>query len=151
SQDGKIVDLNPACEQALRLSRAEIVGRPLQEFVAPDSVQAVMAHTQSGEGSAYEIMALRGDKTTFPAEVRGRSILYKGQPARISSMRDLTEQKQGETERDRLLKEAERSAGLLRSVIDSTPDWIVMKAPETFRITLSNKSFASAFGKTPQE
>jgi PAS domain-containing protein len=45
----------------------------------------------------------------------------------IEIVRDITDRKQVEQERERLLTEANESKDLLRIVLDATPDWIFAK------------------------
>ncbi|MBI5928060.1 MAG: GAF domain-containing protein [Chloroflexi bacterium] len=54
------------------------------------------------------------------------------------------------TERERLLLEIERNATLLRSVLDTTPDWIFVK-DRRYRFLLVNEGFAKNQGKTVEE
>lgn len=54
------------------------------------------------------------------------------------------------TERERLLLEIERNATLLRSVLDTTPDWIFVK-DRHYRFLLVNEGFAKDQGKTIEE
>ncbi len=54
------------------------------------------------------------------------------------------------TERERLLLELERNATLLRSVLDTTPDWIFVK-DRRYRFILVNEGFAKNLGKTVEE
>ena len=53
------------------------------------------------------------------------------------------------TERKRAAEALRESAILLQKVIDATPDWIYVKDTE-YRFTLVNRSFARAFGQTPE-
>ncbi len=64
--------------------------------------------------------------------------------------RDLTERKQAELERERLLDELQRNVALLRSVLDATPDWIFVK-DQSFRYTLVNQGYASALHLQPED
>jgi len=48
------------------------------------------------------------------------------------------------------LAEVQQSERLLRSIIDATPDWIFIKDRE-HRFQLVNRSYAEAFGRTPEE
>jgi PAS domain S-box-containing protein len=54
------------------------------------------------------------------------------------------------TEREKLLAEMEQSQELLRSVIDATPDWIVVKDRE-HRFRLVNQGFANSMHLTPAD
>jgi PAS domain S-box-containing protein len=50
----------------------------------------------SGFEGPYEFLALRKDGSSFPVEVRAKSINYKGAPARVSAVLDITDRKKQE-------------------------------------------------------
>jgi C4-dicarboxylate-specific signal transduction histidine kinase len=76
----------------LGYSREEMIGRPVMEMVAPESREWVMAHIHEGSEQPYEHLALRKDGSVFPVEVQARVIPFKGRSARVSAIRDITEQ-----------------------------------------------------------
>jgi PAS domain S-box-containing protein len=67
----------------------------------------------------------------------------------ICTSRNITERRNAESEREQLLSEAKQSEELLRTVINSTPDWIFIK-DLGHRYLLVNQSFADAMHHTPQ-
>lgn len=68
----------------------------------------------------------------------------------ISSSRNITERKKVESEREQLIQEMQQSEELLRSVINSTPDWIYIK-DLGFRYLLVNQAYADSMHITAQE
>ena len=72
-------------------------------FIAVSHRHALERNARSGDENALECLGIRSDGTTFPIQLSGRSIDYNGAPARIVSVRDLTEQKAAEAS----LKESE--------------------------------------------
>ncbi|MEP6987583.1 MAG: response regulator, partial [Chloroflexota bacterium] len=68
----------------------------------------------------------------------------------IGVITDMTERIHQEAERERLITEVQQNADLLRTVIDSTPDWIFAK-DLNFRYILANKGFADGIGKSLDE
>jgi PAS domain S-box-containing protein len=64
--------------------------------------------------------------------------------------RDITERKQVEIERERLLSEVRQSEQLMRSIIDATPDWIFIKDRE-HRYRLANQGYANALHLRPED
>jgi PAS domain S-box-containing protein len=57
------------------------------------------------DGAVTELIGVRRDGTVFPIEMETRSIKYRGNEATLSAYRDLTERKEAERERTRLLAE----------------------------------------------
>lgn len=102
---GLIVDVNDQIAAMYRTTRDAVIGRQVGELVAPESREAVEAHMRSGSAAPYEHVALRGDGTRFLVEVRGRPIEVAGQVRRFTAIRDITERKLAEAERDRLITE----------------------------------------------
>lgn len=72
----------------------EMIGRPVANFIAPESRQLVAQCIRDGDEIPYEYVAAGKDGTLFPAEVRGRMSVWGGQPMRISAIRDLSLVKQ---------------------------------------------------------
>ena len=84
-------------------SPAEIIGRPVQEFVHPDDlkrVQEMIKKRQRGELPAqqYEFKALRKDGTPVYLENSVTKIYFRGQAVSLSFLRDISERKQLERE-----------------------------------------------------
>ncbi|MBC7827491.1 MAG: response regulator [Chitinophagaceae bacterium] len=68
----------------------------------------------------------------------------------ISTSRNITERKKVESEREQLIQEMQQSEELLRSVINSTPDWIYIK-DLGFRYLLVNQAYADSMHMSAQE
>jgi PAS domain S-box-containing protein len=68
----------------------------------------------------------------------------------ISTSRNITERKKVESEREQLIQEMQQSEELLRSVINSTPDWIYIK-DLGFRYLLVNQAYADSMHITPHD
>jgi len=113
--DGKVVLVNEAGAKMYGYAPSEMIGLPLLDLAAPDSRAAVIDNIQRGASDAYEGVALRKDGSTFAAEVRGRTLLHQGRPARVALIRDVTERKRVEAEQ-RALAERVRHAQKLESL-----------------------------------
>ena len=92
-KEGVILLTNLANDRMFRGAPGTSSGRNIFEFVAPESRGYVLEQTRAGTTSPYEIMCCREDGTTFPAEIRGRPITYRGEAVRMVAIRDLTERK----------------------------------------------------------
>ena len=106
--------VNQAVLKMFGLQReAEIVGRPLSEFISSKYRNLMAKRGESremGKGvpSRYEFGALRKDGTEFLAELSVSRIIYEGRVARQAVIRDITEQKRAEEDLRQSKDELER-------------------------------------------
>jgi PAS domain S-box-containing protein len=105
TEGGRIVDANEQLARMLRTTRGELLGKDIAMFVAPESTAKVMEHLQSGSEEPYEHLAVRADGSRFDAEARPRTTEVEGRPLRVTAVRDVSERKQREMERERLISE----------------------------------------------
>jgi PAS domain S-box-containing protein len=96
---GVIIDANHALAELFGYDPAELAGKNALELTAPESRAEVVRRIAEGGEALYEAVGLRKDGSTFPGELRGRT-LQSG--LRVTAIRDLTE-------RNRLL-DAEKAA-----------------------------------------
>ena len=94
SEDGILLDGNSHFARIHGYALAEMIGRPVTDFIAPESQAEVSSSIASGREGSYEYMGMRKDGTLFPAEVHGRMEDWMGRTLRLSTIRDLTESKQ---------------------------------------------------------
>jgi PAS domain S-box-containing protein len=90
-ENGRILDASPQLAAMLGYEPAEMIGKPVADFVAPDCRPLVAQ--MAGSLQAYEHQALRKDGTCFPVEVRGRAARYEGRAARVAAILDISERK----------------------------------------------------------
>ena len=96
SREGIILDANAQFLEFYKYQLDEILGKDAEMLVAPESRNLVKTNMLSGFESPYEFMGLRKDGTIFPIEVKAKSITYKGHPARVSAVQDITERKKNQ-------------------------------------------------------
>jgi PAS domain S-box-containing protein len=89
---GFFLDANPQFCSMVRCALPDLVGRSALDFVAPEHRDLVRARIHDRSEEPYTHLALRADGTRFPVEVRARSIPYDGRKARVTALRDVTEQ-----------------------------------------------------------
>jgi len=90
---GRIIDANARLAEIMRAPLSELVGRPVIDFVAPESRADVVAHLASGAPQFYEHALLRADGTVIPVEVRAKTIDVGGRMLRVTAIRDVSERK----------------------------------------------------------
>ncbi|MCL2893285.1 PAS domain-containing hybrid sensor histidine kinase/response regulator [Brenneria tiliae] len=108
-RQGIIVDVSTRWLELFRCRREEALGRPVLDFTSPTAVP--MATQLIGEkwSESYESEMLRKDGTTFPAIVRGRDQVLDGQGLRLTTVLDITRQKESEQALKLAKIEAERA------------------------------------------
>jgi diguanylate cyclase (GGDEF)-like protein/PAS domain S-box-containing protein len=107
----KIVDANQAFLELFGYTYDELVGIDLWRLVSPAS-QAEAAERFKPRAhpdvrpdridQPYELVMRRKDGSSFPAELRGKSLRYGGRLARVVAMRDISARKRSEDQIRRL-------------------------------------------------
>ena len=109
--DGVVTGWNTQAETIFGRTRAEAVGLRLDQTIIPEQFreahrQGLAHYLKTGEGPVLnqriEIAALRRDGTEFPIELAIVPVQSAGSVAFSAFVRDLTESKQAEAERERL-------------------------------------------------
>ena len=144
SQNGIILDANPAFLSLYGYTREHLVGIAGHLLTVPESRDLVQQKITSGDERAYEVECLRGDSTTFHAEVRGRTVLWNGQPARVTAVRDISERKAMEV----ALQESRQFA---QSIADNSASIIYVYDLQTHRNVYANRNITDLLGYTPEQ
>lgn len=126
-QDGCFQYVNRAVTQMLDREPDELLGVPPLSLVHPDDralVQECMRVRLCGEAetSRYETRYLRRDGTAVPVEVLGARADYRGRPALVGAMLDISDRKQAETARDERIRFEELLADLSAGFVNVSSD-----------------------------
>ena len=100
-EEGTLRDCNSQVAAMFGYEPHELIGRPVSDFIAPESREEVEVNVRAGREEPYEFMGLRKDGTIFPAEARARMMVRDGRTIRITVVRDLTEIRQASADLDR--------------------------------------------------
>jgi len=116
-----IVAVNKTTAALIGYDDASIIGRSIFDIVAPVSRDLVMATVAQGE-RLYELVALRADGSTFPAEILSRPVRYQERSLRLVTIRDLTARKASEAA-------IRASEARFRALVQNTDELIVVLNP----------------------
>lgn len=106
SLDGQILEANEAAVKAYGYDRAQMLSLNITEIRAPQSHSLIAQHlAQAAErGILFETIHRRQDGSCFPVEVNSQSAVINNQKVILSVIRDITDRKQAEQEREQLLR-----------------------------------------------
>ncbi|MCP4723572.1 MAG: PAS domain S-box protein [bacterium] len=80
----------------------DMIGIFITDIIAPEYHGIVEKHILEHSEESYEAIALQKDGKTFHVEIRAKSMPYKGDTVRVTSIRDIREQKKVEIEKERI-------------------------------------------------
>ncbi len=116
--DGNVSFWNEAAERMFGFANDEVTGRPLHTIIVPERYRgahqkgfASFRETGKGPfiGRTVEVEAVRKDGTEFPVELSISAVRFRRKWHAIGILRDITERRKVEAERERLLRETERA------------------------------------------
>lgn len=147
-QDGKIKYLNQSGLKILQANpNDEIVGKPFLNFVAPDGRQQTEQRaekiSQGKEVPTTEQIFLRTNGQERIVEVSGTPFTYEGRPAIRSIFKDITDQKQIETEK-------RKSETLFSQLFHVSPLAIAL-LDDKGKVQQVNEGFETMFGFNTQD
>ena len=144
SQDGVILDANPAFLSLYGYAWEQVIGMAGDLLAVPEARALVRQKVADGDEAAYEVECLRGDGSTFRAEVRGRQVLWNEQPARVTAVRDVSERKHMEE----ALQESRQFA---QSIADNSASIIYVYDLQTHKNVYANRNVTELLGYTSEQ
>lgn len=115
---GKITEFNRAAEETFGYKRKDVIGEALEDVIIPERFRdahraGLKRYLQTGEerviGKRLELPGRRSDGSEFLAEVSITRADIEGAPAFTGVVRDITEWKKAEQEREQLIKALAKS------------------------------------------
>ncbi len=150
-QDGLVKFANVRLAELWGGSAEELLETPIIQHIHPDERDKVMEHYQRRMANEdvppiYETVLLRKDSTVLHIEINAGVISYKGKPADLVMIRDITERKKIEKE---ILQQREFLKNIFESlthpfyVIDASDHTIIMANPAARfgELTASSKCY----------
>ncbi|MBI2419942.1 MAG: PAS domain S-box protein, partial [Ignavibacteriales bacterium] len=131
TEQGVCVEQNLTAEKMFGYSSEAALGRRATDWIIPEDREKVKDKILSGCEEPYEATALRKDGSTFPCMLRGRKMNYNGKVARVTSLSDITEQKNAE---EALLESEE----IFSQFLKHSPVFVIIKDEKGRAIRLSS-------------
>jgi PAS domain S-box-containing protein len=145
-QDGLVVEFNPAAERMFGHSAPDAVGAELAALVVPPSLRerhrrALRRNVETGEsvllGRRVELTGMRADGSEFPVELAINRIAGSDPPMFTGTVRDITDRRHAEAERDELLRleqlarfDATQARDQLEAILSGIADAVTAQAPD---------------------
>ncbi len=114
ADSGRIVEANAAAERTYQYPRAELLACTIFDLrVEPEATVADQMRSADREGFLFETLHRRRDGSVFPVEVssRGQAFADHGRYL-LSIIRDISERRRAETERDQLLATTQQALAM---------------------------------------
>jgi PAS domain S-box-containing protein len=112
SRDGVIVDARGDVSRLLGVSREQLIGRSMFDFVAPSSHPAIRDMVANNRFGAYEATAVGAGGELIPAQVVVVASTLNGAPVRVAGLHDLRPARRLDEERRALQRQVERAQRL---------------------------------------
>jgi len=118
NSDGFVIEFNPAAERTFGYTRDEAIGKRLADLIIPHRfreahMSGLARYTATGEahvlGQRLELPALRKDGTEFQSELTITRSDIGGEQTFTGVLRDISQRKTQEVEREQLIKALARS------------------------------------------
>jgi PAS domain S-box-containing protein/putative nucleotidyltransferase with HDIG domain len=140
---GIFLEVNEALTRMFGYRVEELIGKPLFDFVGTEASEIIRQKIKDGVTEPYEVPTYKADGTRFIVEMIAKAMVYRGKPARIVAIRDVTPRKEAE---HALVESEER----LRQVWESTSDAMAL-SDENGIVFSINPAAADLYGYTPEK
>jgi len=142
--NGVIVDVNNAAIEQMGYRRDELIGQPIIDFFASGSIGKMMELLRLPTFEAYELHLIRKGGEDRVVQIKARSLDLNGEPARVATMMDVTEQVNTRKQIEELVRKKEEERNRLMTILDTLP--VGVRVTDTSRRTeLTNSRLAEIF------
>ena len=94
STDGIVREVNSGMARMLGWPQEEMIGRPVTDFVADESLEEVRRRVGQNVEGRYDVVLRHRDGRKLMLEATARTVLNRGRPTRVTALRDVTEKRQ---------------------------------------------------------
>lgn len=151
---GRVIDCNKELSRMTGYDYDELIGMDGLKLCAPEWREKLKKKIMSAEENQYDMIGLRKDGSRIPVEIRSKTIPYQGKTIRVAEFRDISDRKKYEEALRKsrvryreLYKEAHQAEELYQSLLDNSPDAIVLLNTDQ-SVQYINSAFTHLFGWT---
>ncbi len=144
SVDFKCTDFNKTALEMFAYEPEEIYGQNALRIIDKADHAKVIQNIQKDIAEPYEVMGVRKDGSRFPIRIQGKNFIYRGEKLRISTMRDITEEKARQ-------KELLASEKKFRIYFEENHAVHLQIDPESKQIIDANRAALQFYGYTKEE
>jgi PAS domain S-box-containing protein len=164
--EGFVTEFNPAAERMFGVRAEDAIGHELADLVIPpeyrDAHRAALRRTvETGKstllGQHIELAGMRADGSKFPVELAITRIEAVVPPMFTGTVRDITQRKQAEQEREELLRleqiaslDAREARDQLEAILSGVADAVTAQAPDG-RLLFANQAAVDLLGFESRE
>jgi len=149
--EGVLLSANDQYFKMFGYEPGEALGKEMISVTfAPEALALVKKQIATDGLGPYESIGLRKDGTRFPMEIRSRKMEYKGSLVRFGAIRDITERKQAESQREAALEALRESEYRYKSLIENIPG-IILTIDLEGKITFVSKRINEILGYEDSE
>lgn len=151
--DGSFQYVSPSVQKVLGYLPKEVEGKQILDYVHPADTDKfeISSSASDEEFKTIRYRMKKKDEDYVWLETITKSVIENGEVVKtICTSRNIAQQKKAEAEREQLLAEVRQSEELLRTVINSTPDWIFIK-DLGHRFLLVNQAYADSMRMQVQD
>lgn len=147
--DGKFVEVNKTAVEVLGYSRKELLSmgpEDIDPYLTAENIKRMVEGMKTAKMQVFETRHRTKHGAVIPVEISSSRLTYGGNPVVLSIVRDITERKQAESERDRLIAAIEHAGEIIFITdLDGTIQYV---NPAFERITGYTKE--EVIGQTPR-
>lgn len=109
-EDGIVLDANQVLLDMFGVTLEQVKGRDALAYVMPEDRERLRRIIAERRAETLETVGIRADGSRFPIEINGKVIMDGDRAVRVAGVRDITERKRLETEREHLIAELDAYA-----------------------------------------
>ncbi|MGE0172885.1 MAG: ATP-binding protein [Oligoflexales bacterium] len=137
--DSRIIEFNRAAEATFHVKREDVLGRLMPDVVIPARMRqahytGLQRYLGTGVGPLLrrriETIALRSDGSEFPVEISIAALRVEGRPIFTAFLRDITERKKIELERESILEKEKIARNLAEDAVRKKDEFLAIASHE---------------------